>query len=179
MFAEPVPPDNVVAVLYLQHARIRDQFDVVTGSAGPGREAAFDLLRELLAAHEAAESVALRAFTEKLLPPELTRARSVEEEAAARELAELERLDAQSPEFAARLRLLEEAFALHAVHEETEEFPAVLAELSEREQRDLGRWVLRASAGGPTGRPSPGRYTALRDRARERLAEVRRTTEPG
>jgi hypothetical protein len=174
-----VPADNVVGVLYLQHARIRDQFDVVAGSAGPGREAAFDLLRELLAAHEAAENVVLRAFTEKLLPPELVRARGAEEEAAARELAELERLDAQGPEFAARLRLLEEAFALHAVHEETEEFPAVLAELSEREQRDLGRWVLRAGAGGPTGRPAPGPYAALYDRARDRLAEVRRTAVRG
>jgi hypothetical protein len=174
MFAEHVPPDNIVAVLYLQHARIRDQFDVVAGTPEPGREAAFDVLRELLAAHEAAENVALRAFTEKLLPPELTRARSAEEEAAARELAELEHVDVQSPEFAPRLRLLEEAFALHAVHEETEEFPAVLAELGEQQQRDLGRWILRASADGPTGRPSPGPYAALYDRARDRLAEVRR-----
>jgi hypothetical protein len=185
MSATHLPPDNIVAVLYRQHARIRDQFDAVSHSTGGKRQSEFDDLRELLATHEAAEDVVLRAVTDKLLPAALTRARTDEEKATARELAELEGLDVDSPEFAPRLRLLEEAFALHAEHEETEEFPAVLSELSEPEQRELGAWMLRAGelapkhphpalAGSTVGQAVLGPFAALYDQARDRLAEARR-----
>jgi len=81
--------------------------------------------------------------------------------------------------------LLEEAFALHAEHEETQEFPAVLSELSEQEQRELGAWMLRAAelapkhphpalAGSTVGQAVLGPFAALYDQARDRLAEARR-----
>jgi len=69
MSSTHLPPDNIVAVLYRQHARIRDQFDAAAHSSGGQRGGAFDELRELLATHEAAEDVVLRAVTDKLLPP--------------------------------------------------------------------------------------------------------------
>jgi len=190
MTAARLPGDTIVAVLYEQHARIRDQFDAVAATAGPDRAAAFDALRELIASHQAAEDVVLRTVTDKLLPAGTTRASTDEEEAVARELADLERTDVHSPEFLPRLRLLEEAFALHAAHEESEEFPAVLAELSAREQTELGHWMKRASRIAPThphpalaGRPITeavaAPFAALYDQARDRLAEAHRRTGAG
>jgi len=188
MTAARLPGDTIVAVLYEQHARIRDQFDAVAATSGPERAAAFDSLRELIAAHQAAEDVVLRTVTDKLLPAGLTRASSDEEAAVARELADLEGTDVQAPEFLPRLRLLEEAFDLHAAHEESDEFPAVLAELSEREQTELGHWMKRATriapthphpalAGHPMTEAVAAPFAALYDQARDRLAEVHGKTD--
>jgi hypothetical protein len=184
MAAARLPQANVVSVLYEQHAQLRDQFGVVPGLRGEYRRAAFDMLREMLARHEAAEEAVLRPVTQKLLPPEVVRARNDEEKAAARELAELERMDVESPEFAPRLRLLEEQVLMHFVHEETEEFPVVLGELSEQEQEQLGRWMLRAIelapshphpvlSGSPVGQAVLGPFASLCDWARDVLNKAR------
>lgn len=183
MTAGRLPGDTIVAVLYEQHARIRDQFDAVAAVPPAGRAAAFDTLREQIATHQAAEDVVLRRVTDKLLPAGTTRASTDEEKAVARELADLEKTDVADPRFLPRLRLLDEAFALHAAHEESEEFPAVLAELSEREQRELGSWMKRASriapthphpalAGHPAAEAVAAPFAALYDQARDRLAEA-------
>ena len=184
MTAARLPGDTIVAVLYEQHARIGDQFDVVTATAGADRAAAFDTLRELIATHHAAEDVVLRTVTGKLLPAGLTRASTDQEESLARELAELERTDVQGAEFLPRLRLLEEAFQLHAAHEESDEFPAVLTELSATEQAELGRWMKRAGphpapAGHPVADAVGAPFAALYDRARDRLAEAHGKTDAG
>ena len=185
MAAASLPQANIVSILYEQHAQLRDQFGVVPDLHGDYRRAAFDMLREMLARHEAAEEVVLRPVTEKLLPPAMIRARNEEEKAAARELAELERMrDLDDPEFAPRLRALEERVQMHFVREETEEFPAVLGELSEREQEEMGRWMMRAMAlvpshphptltGSPIGQAVLGPFTALCDWARDLLARSR------
>ena len=183
--AAQLPQANVVSILYEQHAQLRDQFGVVPDLHGEYRRAAFDMLREMLARHEAAEEVVLRPVTEKLLPASVTRARNAEEKAAARELAELERLDVDDPEFAPRLRMLEEQVQMHFVREEAEEFPAVLGELSEHEQEELGRWMLRAIglapshphptlAGSPVGQAVLGPFASLYDWARDLLHRARR-----
>ena len=184
MAAAQLPQANVISILYEQHAQLRDQLAVVPDLQGEYRRASFDMLREMLARHETAEEVVLRPVTEKLLPPGLTRARNEEERALARELAELERLSVESAQFTHRLRLLEGMVSAHFVHEEREEFPAVLSELSEKEQEDLGRWMLRAIAlapshphptltGSPTGQLVLGPFAALYDWARDLLARAR------
>lgn len=188
MAAAQMPQTNVVSILYEQHAQLRDQFALVPDLRGKPRRAAFDMLREMLARHEAAEAQVLRPLTEKLTPAAESRARNDEERAAARELADLERLDVDSPEFAPRLRLLEEAVLLHFAHEEAEEFPAVLRELSEQEQEKLGRWILRAIefapahphpalSGSPVGQTVLGPFAALLDRARDLLTATREERE--
>lgn len=185
-----LPTDNIVAVLYEQHAHIGDQFDVVAEADGVERPAAFDALRELIASHEAAEDVVLHRVTEKLLPAGVTRARDDEEKSIVRELVDLESSSVDGPEFVPRLRLFEQSFTMHAGHEETEDFPAVLAELSEQEQAELGWWMRRATpsaqtrphpalAGTPAGEAgSAGSagfrpFTTLYDEARARLAATR------
>ncbi len=44
-----LPQGNVVAVLYEQHAQLRDQFSLVPDLHGEYRREAFDMLREMLA----------------------------------------------------------------------------------------------------------------------------------
>lgn len=189
MTAAHLPGDTVVAVLYEQHARIRDQFDAVAATSGTDRAAAFDTLRELIASHQAAEDVVLRTVTDKLMPAATVRASTDEEKAVARELADLEQAEVDGAEFLPRLRLLEEAFDLHAAHEESDEFPSVLAELSEQEQVELGRWMKRASriapthphpvlAGHPVAQTVAAPFAALYDQARDRLAEAHGKTDP-
>jgi len=184
MAAAGLPQANIVSILYEQHAQLRDQFGVVPDLYGEHRRAAFDMLREMLARHEAAEEAVLRPVTGKLLPPASGRAHNDEEKAAARELAELEQMDVDSPEFAPRLRLLEERVLIHFVREEAEEFPVVLGELSEHEQEELGRWMMRATAlapshphptltGSPVGQAVLGPFAALYDWARDLLARSR------
>ena len=185
MAAAYLPQGNVVSVLYEQHAQIRDLFEEVGMVEGEARRAGFDALRRLLAKHEAAEEVVLRPVTERLLPTGFTRARAAEEQDMAGELAELERMDVDGPEFPPRFRLLEEALWLHASHEETDEFPAVLTRLTEAEQQAMGRWLLRAMERGPVHshpmiggpraaeQPVAGSYAALLIHARERLAATK------
>jgi hypothetical protein len=184
MAAAHLPQSNIVSVLYEQHAQIRDHFESVGALEGEARKAAFDALCELLGKHEAAEEVVLRPVTASLLPAGFTHARNAEERDAACELAELERMDVDGPEFLPRLRLLEEAVWLHASREETDEFPAVLTGLSEHEQQELGRWILRAMqrtpapshpmlGGPPETQAVVGSFAALLDRARDRLMETK------
>jgi hypothetical protein len=184
MAAAYLPLSNVVSVLYEQHAQIRDYFEAVGTLEGDARKAAFDMLRELLAKHEAAEELVMRPVTEKLLPTSFTAAREAEERDAARELTELERMDVQGPGFLPRLRKLEEAMWLHASREETDEFPAVLTGLSEHEQQELGRWLLRAMqheparsdpmlGGFPAAAPVVDPYLTLLEQARDRLAKTK------
>jgi len=184
MAAAYLPLSNVVSVLYEQHAQIRDQFESVGILQGKARKAAFDALRELLAKHEAAEEVVMRPVTERLLPTGFTSAREAEERDAALELAELEQMDVDGPEFLPRLRRLEEALWMHASREETDEFAAVLTGLGEHEQQEMGRWLLRAMQhapapshpmlGGPSvGRAAAGTYAAMLDQARDRLAATK------
>jgi Hemerythrin HHE cation binding domain len=184
MAAAYLPLSNVVSVLYEQHAQIRDYFEAVGTLEGDARKAAFDMLRELLAKHEAAEELVMRPVTEKLLPTSFTAAREAEERDAAYELTELEQMDVQGPEFLPRLRKLEEAMWLHASREETDEFPAVLTGISEHEQQEMGRWLLRAMqhdsaysdpmlGGFPVAAPVVDPYLTLLEQARDRLAKTK------
>jgi hypothetical protein len=59
MASAQLPQANVVSILYEQHAQLRDQFGVVPDLRGEYRRAAFDMLREMLARHEAAEEAVL------------------------------------------------------------------------------------------------------------------------
>lgn len=185
MTAARLPQGNVISVLYEQHARIRGQFDAVSRLHGELRTAAFGVLREMIAAHEAAEEIVLRPVASLLLPAGVSRARQDEEGDLARGLAAMERLDVEDHEFARSLYLLEEAFSMHASREEAEEYPAILGAVSEHEQAEMGRWIVRATRPVPDhpvpllaesrsgeGRPV-GPFTALAGRARNRLTEAK------
>jgi hypothetical protein len=176
--AAALPAGSVLAVLYDQHARIRELFQLVQSADGPARQTAFDHLRELLAVHEAGEEMIVRPVTRKIAGQQVADARNREESQAAHELAELEKLDVADAEFARRLARFEQAVSEHALHEEAEEFPRILAEVSPQEQQKLGRQLLAAekaapthphpvAAGSTTAQYAVGPFAALLDKARD------------
>lgn len=89
-----------------------------------------------------------------------------------------------SAEFARGLARLEQDVSDHARHEETDEFPRILAECSAREQQRLGERLLRAESAAPT-HPHPGaagstaaQYTvgpfaSLLDKAKDALSRAK------
>jgi len=153
--AAALPQGSVLAVLYDQHARIRELFELVQNADGAARQTAFDHLRELLAVHEAGEEMVVRPAAKKIVGAQETDARNEEESEAAHVLADLEKMDVASPEFARTLAEFEQAVSNHALHEENEEFPAILAQVSPQDQLKMGERLLKAEKAAPT-HPHPG-----------------------
>jgi len=178
--AAKLPEGNIIALLLEQHARIRDLFERVSSSTGRQKQNAFDQLRELLAVHETGEEMILRPVSKQTAGQKVTEARNHEEDEATHVLAELEKLDVSSPEFAAKFAAFEQAVSDHADHEEREEFPTVLAERTEEELRRMGDRLQAAERMAPT-HPHPaaagstaaqmtlGPFAAMLDRARDAL----------
>jgi hypothetical protein len=153
--AAALPAGSVLAVLYDQHARIRELFELVKTADGPARQTAFDRLRELLAVHEAGEEMVVRPVTKKIGNGNVADARNEEESEAAHVLAELEKLDVSSAEFTQKLTKLEQAVSDHAQHEESEEFPRIQVQVSPEDQQKMGERLLKAEKAAPT-HPHPG-----------------------
>jgi hemerythrin superfamily protein len=153
--AAALPSGSVLAVLYDQHARIRELFELVKSADGPARQTAFDHLRELLAVHEAGEEMVVRPAVKKIVGADEVDARNQEESEAAHVLADLEKMDVASPEFARTLAEFEQAVSDHAQHEEIEEFPRILAQVSQDDQQKMGARLLKAQKNAPT-HPHPG-----------------------
>jgi hypothetical protein len=163
--AAALPAGSVLAVLYEQHARIRELFELLQSTQGPARQTAFDSLREMLAVHEAGEEMVLRPASEKIAGEGVIAARDREESEFARALADLEELDIGGAEFARKIADLEKAVSEHAQREENEEFPRILAGVSQLDQLRMGDRLLtvdRAAAAhqrGGTGGSAAAMYT--------------------
>lgn len=169
---------DVVTMLLDQHARIRALLQSI--SASPD-DSSFQELVRLLAVHETAE--------EEVVYPSLRRSdpdladsieqRKEEENAAKSELAELEKLERSSPQFAAAFPLFRRAVEDHAAAEERTLFPALGAR-DEPELRRMGTALRIAEAIAPT-HPHPnapqsaagnlivGPFVAIADRVRDAL----------
>jgi hemerythrin superfamily protein len=182
--AAALPTGSVLAVLYDQHARIRELFELVKTAEGPARQTAFDHLRELLAVHEAGEEMVVHPVTKKLGGESVADARNEEESEAAHVLAELEKLDVSSAEFALKLAKLEQAVSDHAQSEESEEFPRIQVQVSPEDQQKMGERLLMAEKTAPT-HPHPaaagstaaqytvGPFAAMLDRAKDAFRKGR------
>lgn len=176
--ASELPACNVVSVLLEQHAKIRELFAQTTAAPGEERQRAFDELRELLAVHEAGEEVVLRPVTKEHSGSGVADDRNAEEKQAASALAELEKLVADSPEFAERLAALEKEVSGHADAEERFEFPVILSRVEADRQLEMGSRLLEvqrrlpthphpATAGSPAAQKVVGPFAALLDKARD------------
>src|SRR3954451_21599269 len=97
--AATLPEGDVIRVLLEQHARIRELFAHVQSASGEHKKQTFDELRALLAVHETAEEMVLRPVSSKAAGKEVAEARNQEEAAANEVLADLEKLDVDTPEF--------------------------------------------------------------------------------
>lgn len=180
--AAALPKGSVLAVLYEQHARIRELFAQVRSADGAAKQTAFDQLRELLAVHEAGEEMVVRPASKMITGEEIAKARNREESEAAHALADLEKQDVHSAEFARGIAKLELDVSDHARREETEEFPRIQTEFSPLEQQRLGERLLRAEKAAPT-HPHPaaagstaaqytvGPFAAMLDKAKDAFAK--------
>jgi hemerythrin superfamily protein len=170
--------DDVIAILLTQHARVTELFADIKTATGTHKQQAFDELRALLAAHETGEEMILRPVSKDLAGPGVADARNKEEAEATRVLADLEKMDAGSAEFDRTLAEFQAAVTAHAAHEESEEFPRVLANCPEDQRARMGK-ALRAAehlapthahpgaAGSPAAQWAVGPFASLVDRVRD------------
>lgn len=178
-----LPEGDVLRILLEQHVRIRTLFPAVRAARGEHRRRTADELRALLAVHETAEELVLRPVTERVVGRAVADARNDEEAEATSVLAELERTDADSPEFDTVLGTLEAMVLRHAEMEEQEEFPLLLAACDEEKRLKMGSAVRAAeriapthphewAAGSPVRQWAAGPFASLLDRARDAVRGV-------
>jgi hypothetical protein len=118
--------DDAVSLLVEQHDEVRALLKRIPGSSGRQRQAAFDMLRELLARHETAEEMVLRPLTRAVPDGEtIAQARMDEENSAKQDLAALEKLDIDGRDFDAAFAAFGAAVSRHADAEEGVEFAAL------------------------------------------------------
>lgn len=175
-----LPHVSIIAVLLEQHARIRKLFAQVGAAGGAEKQALFDELRELLAVHEAGEEMVLRPVT-KGLSADVAKACNDEEKQAAKVLAELEKLEVDSAEFAQRFGVFEQDVSNHAAYEESEEFPRVMSQCDPDQQEKMAVRLVEAQKNAPT-HPHPSSagstaaqyvtapFASLMDKARDRFS---------
>jgi hypothetical protein len=140
--AAGLPDKDVIAVLYRQHADIRDLMSRVQTAIGAARVQAFDRLKLLLSAHEHAEAALVRPITRRAAGPVVAEARALEEHRADEALMQLAELDIDSAAFDVQFTQFQKAVSKHAEGEETEEFPALRSSCSPQERLQIGAEFL-------------------------------------
>ena len=171
-----------VELLREQHGRIRTLLGEVTNVSGETRQQTFDELRALLAVHETAEELTLRPMTRRDVPDgeKIADERMAEENEAKKVLADLEKLDVNSPEFESSFEKFRADVLEHAEHEESAEFPALAATESADDLDKLYHRIETAEKTAPT-HPHPsatttsrnlvlGPFAAMADRVRDALS---------
>src|SRR4051794_14430086 len=116
---------DLVEQLLHQHERVRAAIDdVAKTTTAEARQEAFDVLRELLARHETAEEMIVRPLTRGIARGEAVASDRMAEENDSKDvLAELERLNIASEDFARMFEKFALAVLTHAQNEEVYEFP--------------------------------------------------------
>lgn len=173
---------DVVDMLTDQHHRIADLFRRTLDATGDERRAAFIDLRRLVAAHETAEEVLVHPRMRWIeeAGDQLAQDRVAEEVHLKAELRELEKMDVESPEFAAGLEQARAESLAHNSAEETSEFPLLRTDLDEAQLVRLRRGVQVVESIAPS-RPHPGLalggenvlaggFVAVADRVRDLLS---------
>jgi iron-sulfur cluster repair protein YtfE (RIC family) len=176
---------DVVAYLTAQHETIRALFIETLDAADEATQRdAFTRLRTMLAVHETAEEMMVHPRVRRKIDggAEVVKARLSEEHDAKVALADLEKLEPNTSEFAKALIHLQAAVLEHAEKEETEEFPLLAEHLDADELKKLAVAVQVAERIAPT-HPHPGveyaaanfaagPFASLIDRARDALGKV-------
>lgn len=177
--------NDVVAFLKAQHDEIKRLFtETLDASDTDARAKSFFELRRLLAVHETAEEMVVHPLARRTVAfgEGIADARLKEENEAKHHLADIEKMDVGSAEFAQALSELQSAVLEHARHEEVEEFSKLAEDLDERDLKRAAAMVRVAERVAPT-RPHPGveratlnfavgPFAAMLDRARDALADI-------
>ncbi|HEY8041062.1 MAG TPA: hemerythrin domain-containing protein [Polyangiaceae bacterium] len=130
---------DVVGFLKSQHEQIKGLFEQVLAAKGPARTESFTALKELMAAHEAAEEEIVHPAAKRAIARGTAEVavRLKEENEAKKALAALEKLDVGSKEFESKLRTLQKAVLAHARSEETKEFDKLAEKLDANKLRAM------------------------------------------
>ncbi|MFH9399596.1 hemerythrin domain-containing protein [Streptomyces sp. NPDC017638] len=157
---------DVVALLMRQHGDIRNLFDEVEAATGDERRDAFRRLVRLLAVHETAEEEVVHPFVRHGVSggEQVVRDRLAEERAAKEELAALDEMDTDDPEFLPRLMRLRTDVQEHARAEERYEFTHIRRSTDVTNLAAMAKAVKAAEAMAPT-RPHPGVESAAKNMA--------------
>jgi hemerythrin superfamily protein len=138
----------------------------------------------LLAVHETAEEMVVYPTVRDSGPDgeRIADARTAEESEAKHALAELERTDIDSAEFATRLQAFQRLVETHAGNEEREVFPLLRETQTPEQLRKMAEYVERAERAAPT-HPHPhgpesatgnllvGPFVGIVDRVRDALRD--------
>ena len=142
---------DIVDRLLADHADLRRILSEVDTTPPDQLGELFRHLVSELARHEAAEEALVHTAARNASGGEVV-AQAVldEEDQAEKLLADMERMDPTSPEFADAFRRLRADVLAHAEHEERDEFPLLREHLSEARRRDLADAFDRLKQVGPT-----------------------------
>lgn len=134
---------DVIGFLKNQHEQIKALFESVLAASGSERATGFAKLKNLMAAHEAAEETVVHPAAERTLSGGHAEvAARLKEEAKAKEaLSTLATLDVNSTDFESKLRTLQKAVLSHAESEEKEEFDRLATQLGDKELKDMRKAV--------------------------------------
>jgi hemerythrin superfamily protein len=171
---------GATALLRYQHEQVKGMFTELFGAQGEHRQQLFDCLRATLAAHETAEEMVVYPSARNAGLEEIVEARIKEEDEAKVALAELEKLDPNTPPFDAKIRAFHEAVLHHATAEETELFPRLEQKVSADDLARMGDRIRTAEKMAPThahphgpssavGNMLVGPFAAMVDRVRDKL----------
>lgn len=177
---------DVVDLLVDQHNQIKSLFGQLGRARGTEKRELFERLVRLLAVHESAEEIVVHPTARRKIDRghQVVDQRLQEEDLAKYELAELDRMGVDHPDFDARLARFADAVVRHASHEENEEFPSLRRNMSEAQLTRMAGAVRAAEAVAPT-RPHPhsgesatanllvGPVLAVFDRARDAVRDWR------
>jgi iron-sulfur cluster repair protein YtfE (RIC family) len=182
----PDTASDVVELIRQQHDMIRSLFADVAGCAPTERREPFEALVRLLAVHETAEEMVvypdLRATGDRAAT--IVEARTNEEDAAKKALADLEGMDTTTAEFEDAFAAFRDEVETHADREEWEVLP-LLEEFDERSRTAMGRRFTLAESMAPThahrlapesalGTVLVGPFVAMVDRVRDAIRDATR-----
>lgn len=175
---------DVVALLRRQHGELRALMADIAQATPSSRPLAFDPFVRLMAVHETAEEMVVYPALGQCGPgaERVVELRKVEEDAGKKMLAHLEELGTDSIDFLPTFSELRIAVEQHALAEEQEVFPLLMAHLDADELQRLAAGVQFAESIAPThahaaapedaaGNFVVGPFISVMDRVRDALSD--------
>jgi hemerythrin superfamily protein len=176
---------DIVDAVLEDHERFRRLFADFEQATGGQRSELWQALVRGLAVHETAEEEIVHPQVRRLVDggDDIVDERLAEEDAAKKELADLEKLGADDDEFESRVRAFMEKVFSHADAEEGEELPALRTAADDDTRRRMAKIYHMAKTVAPThahkmapesatGNVLIGPVVALMDRVRDAIRDA-------
>lgn len=178
------PVDDILDLLEEDHHLVENRLQELSEAGPSTRGELFWKLTNDLVRHEVAEEVVLYPALRRLPGGDaVAESRVAEQSEAEEQLAKMEKLDAETPEFLTEFATLKASVLEHAKAEEDTAFMMLRGAVTADQRAELGQRYLKAKAAAPT-HPHPhapdsppgnvvlGPVAALVDRVRDAAAAV-------